>query len=275
MSNLVVCIGDNCVDMYDTPGRERFVGGNAVNTAVHARETGCGVSYVGCVGNDDNGRAVTEMLAGRDIDVSHVRSFDEPTAWTRVVLENGERQFPEEYLGPAGKYDYSPELLSFLQAHRVIHNTWQGGTEDHLADFRKPEGPYISLDYGERYSEDFLKKTVGNVDLAFFSSDPEDERDMEAFMESIHEKGPACVIVTCGRKGAWCSCPEDGSRRRIFTPAKTIEAVDTLGAGDTFIGTFLGYFAQGYAPEACMKKATEAAAANCLISGGFRDSRIY
>jgi fructoselysine 6-kinase len=46
MSN-ALCIGDNCIDRYLPPMNLHFIGGNALNTAVHMKLAGCDVSYMG------------------------------------------------------------------------------------------------------------------------------------------------------------------------------------------------------------------------------------
>ena len=48
--SIALCIGDNCIDRYLPPMDQRFVGGNALNTAVHMKLAGCDVSYLGAVG---------------------------------------------------------------------------------------------------------------------------------------------------------------------------------------------------------------------------------
>lgn len=268
--NSIVFFGDNCVDKYDKPEKKEFVGGNALNAAVHAAETGCPVSYIGCIGKDREGEQVLKKCRERGIDVSFVQSFDLPTAWTRVELHGGERNFVEEYLFPKGSFRLTEEVLNYIGAHFLIHNTWQGGTEDYLAEFRK-RGVKVSMDFGERYSEEFLDGCISETDVAFFSVSPEEADTAGKFAREMNRRGPGMVVVTAGKHGSFVSVKNDSV---YFEPARVIDAVDTLGAGDTYIGTFLAYYAAGNGIRQCMLKATDEAARNCMISGGFQNSGI-
>ncbi len=271
MTASVVCFGDNCVDRYDAPEKRQFAGGNAVNTAVHCRAAGCKTSYVGSVGRDAGGQAVLQKLREREIDVSQVQQFDAETAWTKVVLLDKERQFLEEYLGPKDSFRFTPQLFTYLSNHTVIHNTWQGGTEHQLARFQQAGGALVSMDFGERYSQEFLDLCIPHVNIAFFSMAPSQLEQAREFAPQMHQRGPDYVVVTVGKSGSVVSHRTQGV---FFEPPYPVEVVDTLGAGDTYIGTFLAAFVQQQTIPACMKLATQAAAKNCSIFGGFAGSEI-
>jgi hypothetical protein len=76
----------------------------------------------------------------------------------------------------------------------------------------------------------------------------------------VVEGGAELAVVTLGAKG---SVAFDG-QRVIVVPAHPIRAVDTLGAGDSYIGTFLAGRLRGDSVETAMQSATEAASATCL-----------
>ena len=64
------------------------------------------------------------------------------------------------------------------------------------------------------------------------------------------------VILTAGKDGAYFR----NAREQLFVPAKTVKAVDTTAAGDTFTGYFLAMIAKGSSVENAMQTATKAAA---------------
>ena len=267
----IVCFGDNCVDLYDVPVKRRFVGGNALNTAVHAKLAGCETSYVGSVGRDVNGRAVLKKLKDKGIDARYVQVFDTETAWTTVAFNGTERVFAEEFLGPVSQFDLTPEVLQYLFGHTLIHNTWQGGTEKKLPGFKQSGKSLISMDFGERYSQEFLDLCIPFVDIAFFSKDTDSVSKAEAFARGIHPLGPEFVVVTMGKHGSFVSQNGGGTNFAPIAPAKV---VDTLGAGDTYIGTFLAALVRKEPIPECMRLATEAAARTCTFFSGFPGSEI-
>lgn len=271
MALSIVCFGDNCVDLYDSPRKRRFVGGNALNAAVHAKAAGCAVSYVGAVGRDDNGRAVLKKLAEKGIDARHVQVFDTETAWTKVSFDGAERVFAEEFLGPVSQFELTQEVQDYVFSHTLIHNTWQGGTEYKLPLFKREGKSLISMDFGERYSQEFLDLCIPFVDIAFFSTDTNSVPEAETFARGIHPLGPDYVVVTMGKHGSVVSRKSGETWYAPIAPAKV---VDTLGAGDTYIGTFLAAFVRKQPIPVCMRLATEAAARTCSLFSGFPGSEI-
>ena len=82
------------------------------------------------------------------------------------------------------------------------------------------------------------------------------EAELSAAAQSLVEKGVETVIVTLGARGALIATPE-GARR--IEPVK-VEAIDTTGAGDAFIGSFARYLAAGLSLDAALAQATRYAA---------------
>jgi len=233
MSN-ALCIGDNCIDCYLSPKHERFFGGNALNTAVYLKLAGCDVSYMGAVGQDSDGKAILNALEARGIDVSHCQVYPVNTAYTKVQLDKeGNRIFLHEDRGATIKLCIDKEVLNYIHNFTVVHNTWLGSTEDYLKSFHNGKGNIVSMDFGERYTEDFIDKTIANVDIAFFSTNPGAQDHAESLARRMHQRGPQLVVVTMGNDG---SIAFDG-QQMFFQPAYKVEVVDTLGAGDTFIAT--------------------------------------
>ena len=70
-------------------GLSRLAGGKGANQAVAARAAGVEVTMVGCVGADAGGAAYRKRLAGRGIDVAHVRTASgEPTGTALIAVSD-------------------------------------------------------------------------------------------------------------------------------------------------------------------------------------------
>ena len=106
----IACIGDNCVDCYDETG-ERYPGGNPVNVSVYFQRLGIPSSYIGAVGNDENGRMIIDSLKKKNVDVSHVKELEGNTAITHVKRVNGERVFGDD--DPVEMYGDTSDFCMF------------------------------------------------------------------------------------------------------------------------------------------------------------------
>ena len=88
------------------------------------------------------------------------------------------------------------------------------------------------------------------------------EPNNENFMK-FKKEVPCNLIVTLGEKGA-VLVEEDGTK---YFEAPTVEAVDTTGAGDSFIGTFAYELSEENSPEECIKKAVAKASQSVTKKG--------
>ncbi len=88
--------------------------------------------------------------------------------------------------------------------------------------------------------------------------------DVAAALAQLGERLPGFVAVTDGANGVfWFE-----ARKLRHMPAFKIEAVDSLGAGDTFHGAFTLALLEGRAMSDVMRFASAAAAVKCLRFGG-------
>ena len=79
----------------------------------------------------------------------------------------------------------------------------------------------------------------------------------------FNEEIPCNLIVTLGEKGAVLV---DENKTHYFD-APSVNAVDTTGAGDSFIGTFAYELSESNSPESCIKKAVEKASQSVTRKG--------
>jgi fructoselysine 6-kinase len=259
-------VGDNCIDRYLRPVNLSFVGGNALNVAVYLQQHGVLTSYSGVVGDDEEGTRVLEALRQHGIDTTHIQVLPGQTAYTDIRLgEQGDREFVTEYLGPKPAGFLSHEAIKYIASHDQVHTTLLGGTAEDLPRIKQAGARQISMDYGERAEEDFIKQTLLFVDIAFFSLAEEQSLTAPRLAERIFEAGTRLAVVTVGARGSFAY---DG--QAYFQPAMPVHVVDTLGAGDAFIGTFLAQFLHGNPLPACLEKAAAIAALTCTHFGAWQ-----
>jgi ribokinase len=89
----------------------------------------------------------------------------------------------------------------------------------------------------ERILENVDYLVVNEVELEAFSGapvNPDDPTSVYAAMEKLHEREPVAIVATLGPRGALLSGPAG----RYAAEGYKVNAVDTTGAGDCFIGGF-------------------------------------
>ncbi|TKB32253.1 MAG: ribokinase, partial [Mesorhizobium sp.] len=90
-----------------------------------------------------------------------------------------------------------------------------------------------------------------------------DDKELAALAAELLGCGSKWVLVTRGRAGAVLHSDTVSYR----SPARLVEAIDTLGAGDTFIARTLFGLLSEEAPQDILGHAAEAAAATCQYYG--------
>jgi ribokinase len=87
--------------------------------------------------------------------------------------------------------------------------------------------------------------------------------DIVAMAKAVSKAHDLTTIVTLGPDGALATSGSEVIR----VPALPVTAVDTTGAGDAFIGTFVAAMADGLSLEAAMKRGCAGAALACTKPG--------
>ncbi len=91
--------------------------------------------------------------------------------------------------------------------------------------------------------------------------------DGPAILNALRDRFPAAdILLTLGAGGCLLGTREE-RQKAIVLPARSVRAVDTTAAGDTFTGFYLAARAEGLEPRLALDRAT-AAAAFCVSHAG-------
>lgn len=261
----LIAIGDNVVDKYISLNTF-YPGGNALNVAVFARRYGALSAYIGCIGNDDAGQHIYNVLLKEDIDISHIKKANTPNRYAVVKLSNGDRKFL-----PGGNKETNKKLVLteedfvFINKFQIIHTSINSYVEKYLPQLKRL-GKIISFDFSDRYDLTYLKYTLPYVDYAFFSDNkPSSLKENKLFLKDVLLKGPKIAVMTKGSNGVLLY----NRQNHFFQPAYKTDVVDTLGAGDSFIASFLVNLHNRYNIKESLKKAVKNASETCTYYGAF------
>lgn len=254
-------IGDNITDCYLGVG-QMFPGGNAVNVAVAAARGGGSAGYVGRVGDDHRGSMLRDALVAEGVDVRCLRSIAGGiTAWAEVTHQYGDRTFGSHDRGVA-LFRPTPEDLAYVADATIVHTTYCSGMEGELP--RLAAVSRLSFDFNDS-ADQYAADLLPYVDIAEFSAAHLSEADCVDLVHWAHAAGPSLVLATRGPCGAMCF---DGNQILSVAAAST-QVIDTLGAGDAFIGRALLGLARHEPLADVLAHSTEVAARACAGWGAF------
>lgn len=254
------------------PGYALHPGGKGANQALAACRAGAEVTLVGAVGRDGFAQIALGLLAEDGVDLSHVARVEAPTGAAFIAVDAaGSNQIvvaaganalatadAVEALKP-GEGDLlllqrevpESECLRAAQAMRA----GGGRVILNLAPAGEPDPDLLALTDILIVNEHEALILAGSLGWA--------ETQPDAIARRIDaERGIAC-IVTLGAAGAvgW----HGGVRRRLEAPA--VEAVDTVAAGDSFVGAFAAALQAGFGFSGALQRGLAAGSLACTVAG--------
>jgi ribokinase len=269
-------------DAFPQPGETIFgrefhlgFGGKGANQAVAAKLCGAEVSMIARVGDDLFGPATIKNFASYNINTSHVLItpgvssgvapiFVDSAGQNRILVVKGanDRLLPPdvdaatELLGRADFIVLQLEIpletvyhtLRFARAHGI--RTLLNPAPAQPLDFHEA----VLADYvipNETEAEALTGMPVRNLDQA------------RTCAQRFLQNGVRRVIVTLGHNGALCAGPESARHVAGFG----VQAVDTTGAGDAFIGGLAYFLATGCEETEAISRANLYAALSTLGVG--------
>lgn len=255
-------------------------GGKAANVASAAAAWGADVTFVGRVGDDGFGDTLLSAWAEAGVDTSHVRRdaagtglgivfLDHQGRYQTIVVPRANARLSEcdvEAL-PASLWAEVGALALALEA--PIPATL--GAARAAATRGRPvvlnAAPAEGMDPALWPLVTHL--VVNEHEAALLAGAPVDDAASavpaaEALLARLAPERAAAVIVTLGATGAVLGRPGRPARN---VPAPRVSAVDTLGAGDTFVGVLVAEVAAGHDLDAAVDLACAAGAAAVTITG--------
>ncbi len=255
----IVAVGDNVVDCYHALD-QMFPGGNCLNLSVFARRFGAITSYLGAIGQDAAGDAIQKALAAEGVITERLRVLPGPTAYCVIGHRQGDRVFLKFDLG-VSMFEPEEEDFAFVETFDAVHIGQSSGLDAHLGRFAKTVR--LSYDFSTRRDADHRASIAPLCYLASISGGDLDPSDAKALLRSTLDAGAQWCLVTRGERGAYLGRGDEF----YHVSAVTVDAIDTLGAGDTFIARTLVGLLRGENPSEALEAAAQAAAETCTRTG--------
>lgn len=276
MSKKVICIGEAlidfvCTDVGDKKSDKevylRKPGGAPANVSACIGRLGGRAEFLGAVGDDAFGDYLIDTLEKFYVGVSGVQKVSVPTTLAFVTLqEDGEREFIFNR-GADAEFAFPEQDVSKKFRHSIFHfgsatAFLEGSLQD--AYFSMAEhcrdnenlvcfDPNYRVDLWKNRLEVFKAKCNAFFKLADVVKVSEEELqlltgevNLDDGCDAIHKLGASVIFVTMGSNG----CHLSTGKEAHTIPAFKINAIDTTGAGDAFIGAMLHRLASFESAEA-------------------------
>lgn len=220
-------------------------GGKGLNQAVAAARLGAAVSMIGCVGQDAFGTLLREVIRAEGIDTSGVREIREaPTGIAQIVVSHGENSIVVVPGANMAMTNADVSSIDIKDGDIVVAQleTPMSVTERLFARARGVGTTILNAAPAADVPDRLLALTdllvVNETELATVSRARLDgdsaAADIIAAARSLQRSGMA-VIVTLGRRGAVLL---QGDLPPRIVGGHAVEAVDSTGAGDCFVGAY-------------------------------------
>jgi sulfofructose kinase len=224
-------------------------GGPAATAAVTLARLDVPVAFVGVIGDDDAGLAITDSLEREGVDTSELRVEPGARSARSTILVEGERRTIVSFPGTVPRPALSARAREWCRAADWVHvdHTGYGVAEGRL-----------SIDAGNPIPGLELRGVAlyGPTETAL-------ERDFGSARAAL-EAGAELVVVTRGREGSY-AVSKDGE---ASAPAYPVDVVSTLGAGDVFHGALLAFLVQEVPLADALARANMCAALSCRALDG-------
>jgi ribokinase len=240
-----------------------FPGGKGANQAVAAARMGATVSMIGLVGNDDYGQTLCRVAAQDKIDTKHVE-FDPEEATGIALITVDADGLNTIVVAPGANLALIPQhILAAKQAFSAadvlvtqLESPLEAVTE--AVNLAVKNGIPVVLNPAP--ARPLPTELLSSVE--FFVPNEREARQiagvdsLEAAIQKFLELGVRHLIITLGEQGVLLVTPEG---RKQF-PAHRVEAIDTVAAGDAFVGAFSTGIAEGMGVEDAVRLGNAAAA---------------
>lgn len=223
---------------------KKIPGGKGANQAVAAKRLGSSVSFIGKVGQDENGCELLKVLEQDKIDINNIK-YSEHTPTGMAIITVDDTGSNSIIVVPGANMEVDNNSIE--DAENVIKNSklliaqFETPLDITIKAFEiaKKNGVTTILNPApaKNMPDELLKLTdiiIPNETEAFELTGikVEDISGVKEAADSFMAKGVKFVVITLGERGAALI----GTNKFNIIPAYKVKAVDTTAAGDSFIG---------------------------------------
>ncbi|WP_349551154.1 ribokinase [Leuconostoc pseudomesenteroides] len=284
----VLVIGSNVMDLINYVDRlphkgetveatsfEMGFGGKGANQAVAASRLGAQVAMLTCVGNDSFGLETRANFVANHIDISGVLTGHQSNGVAPIFVEsNGDNRI---LIAQGANTELTLEVLldkiDLIKRAKVIVLQQEVPMPTNIKAIHLAKKYNIPIIYNPAPAHKLPLDVLPAVDYlipneseltAITKMPVSTVQETKAAARRLLSFGVANVIVTMGNRGAlWITAGQEAT----LVDGQDVNAIDTTGAGDAFVGAFAHYFARGESLETAIIQANAYAALSVMTRG--------
>ncbi|RNL50241.1 carbohydrate kinase family protein [Pedobacter jejuensis] len=271
MQNKVITIGEILWDVFPD---SKKAGGSSMNVALNLHKQSIESSFISAVGDDDNGKALLDFLSDNHFSTELIQVNEKLPTSTVVVQLDEKYQATYTIKQPVAWDDIKitdENIAAVKQADAFVYCSLtcreDQSKQTILALLESAKIKIFDINLrAPFYEEELIKQLLTKADIlkinedeiiwvrdAFGLTGNNDEQILKQLSAKFNIE---IICLTLGDKGA-CVL-KDG---KLFKHSGyKVQVVDTVGAGDAFLATFIACHLQGYPMETILDNACKVGA---------------
>lgn len=241
------------VETLPQPGQtisshEYFVypGGKGANQAVAASKLGAKVTMFGCLGADSYSSMLRDSLANAGVSTSNIMTIQEaPTGIAIILVEDSSEN--EIVVVPGANARFSPEVFKQVDSKKIeeadallLQLEIPLDTVAKAAQIAHNAGVPVILNPAPVC--DLPVEFLQYVDIFVPNQSELEKLQSNGFtLERLFNLGIQIILETRGANGIWIHTKDS----TCHVEAVKVNAIDTVGAGDTFVAAFAVAYSSG------------------------------
>jgi len=271
MTKTVVAIGEILWDVFPT-GKK--AGGSSMNVALNLHKQGIESKFISAVGDDENGKELLAFLDEKNFSTALIQvSQTKPTSTVEVKLD-GQQQATYTIVEPVAwdEIELTEDVISAVEnADALVYCSLTCRNEKSRATITEllKHAKLKIFDINLRepfYTIETLKVLLAEADILKVN-----EHELVYLSQSLNLTGGtdekllaqlseafniSIICLTVGEKGAYVW----QDNKIYYHKGYQVTVVDTVGAGDSFLATFIASYLKGYPMETTLDRSCKVGA---------------
>lgn len=265
MQKTVTSIGEILWDVFP---EGKKAGGSSMNVALHLHKQGINSKFISAVGQDELGKELISFLSNQNFDSNLIQLVDLPTSTVEVKL-NQTHQATYTIVEPVAwdAIELSDEAIetvkksdAFVYCSLTCRNEKSRNTVLSLLNNAKLKvfdinlrEPFYTIDILKRLLSEADVLKVNEYEIIYLKDELEltGNTDEQLLKQLSHLFKISIICLTMGESGA-CVLHDDKLHHHKGYPVKV---ADTVGAGDSFLATFISSYLNGYPMDTILDRA--------------------